>query len=352
MKKLFSIMTALLVIGFWANTSAQVKISGDLQVRPRYDMKDYGAYGGTKDDMYYMMRARLNFSANIGDGWYGKIQLAHYNYAGYFFTNGLGEGPGLHGEFLYRPAVNFTQMYFGYKGKTVGIAGGIIPLNGIANPMLDVHYLPYNMVDIPFAIYRLNSAIGFKGYVKLGPGQLNVSATLDENGFSATNSSGTTTTDTHDCYTLGFDYTVKVAGFKLQPAFYYSLANDSTAAPMTYGINIATPKFAGFGFGVTAAMTSNNVDGSAKYDGTFFRFKVTGKVGPGAVTLWYDMAKRTDKYSTGDIDENYGYVWAAYTYHLTKKVLVMPRVRILTDKIDNTKDYRRTKAEVLFIAKF
>ncbi len=356
MKKIFSVLTALLVFGFWANTNAQIKVSGSLQVRPRYDMKDFGNYGGVKNDMYYMMRATVNFKANIGGGWYGAIRLQHFNYAGYFFTSELGEGPGLHGDYLARPVVNFNLMYFGYKGKTYGIAGGIIPLNGIKNPMLDVHYYPTKMIDIPFTIFKLNSAIGFKGYVNLGPGTLNISATLDNNGYYQTDAADSVLNDTKDTYTLGFDYTFKVAGFKLQPAFYTTLANDNVAAPMTYGINIFTPKFAGWGFGFTAAMTSNNVDNTLNYDGTFFRVKATGKVGPGAVTLWYDMAKRTDKYASGDVDENYGYIWAAYTYTLYKgktgKVLVMPRVRIIMDKIDNVKDYQRNKIEMLFIAKF
>ncbi len=355
MKKIFSILTALLVIGFWTNSTAQVKVSGDLQVRPRYDMKDFGDYGGVKNDMYYMMRARVNISANIGGGWYGKVQLGHYNYAGYYFTNGLGEPSGIGSDPIARPAVNFNLMYFGYKSKAWGIAGGIIPLNGIANPMLDIHYLPNKMIDLPFAIYRCNSATGFKGYINAGPGRINVFATLEGNGFYQEDINGNKINDTHDTYTLGFDYSVKVAGFSLQPAFYYTMANDSVAAPMTYGINIKTPKFAGFGFGLTAAMTSNSVDGSAKYDGSLFRFLVAGKVGPGALKVWYDLAKRTDQ-GTTDVDHDYGYIYVAYTYSLYKgdagKVLVMPRVRIITEKVDNSKDYQRNKIEMLFIAKF
>lgn len=351
MKKLFSIMTALLVIGFWANTSAQVKISGDLQVRPRYDMKDYGDYGGKKNDMYYMLRAQININANIGDGWYGKIKLGHFNYAGYTFTNGIE----MTHQFLPNPTVNFNLACFGYKGENFGIGAGIYPLNGIADPMLDIHYYPNKMVDIPFAIYNLNNVVGFQGWANLGPGKLHASASLIGNGWYEEDAAGKVVEDSHDAYVLGFDYAMKVAGFKIQPVLYYTMENDSVSAPITYGVNIATPKFAGFGFGVSAGMTSNNATGTAEYNGMLLRFKVTGKVGPGSVIFWYDYAKRTDvKYNSDGTDriENYGYIWAAYKYNLTKKVLVMPRVRILSDKIDNAKDFSRTKAEILFIAKF
>ncbi len=349
MKKLFSILTALLVIGFWANTSAQVKISGDLQVRPRYDMKDYGDYGGVKNDMYYMYRAQINFKADIGDGWYTNIRLGHYNYAGYTFTNGLE----ITRQYLPNPTVNFNLACFGYKTKNYGVGGGIYPINGIKNPMLDLHYYPTSPVDIPFAIKQLNNVFGFQGWVNLGPGKLHVSSMLTGNGFYQEDASGNVVEDTHDTYVLGFDYAMKVAGFSIQPVLLYTYANDNNPAPITYGVNIATPKFGGFGFGVSAGYTSNSADSTQEYNAMLARFKVTGKVGPGTVIFWYDYAKTTYVYSgSSDVDENFGYIWAAYKVALSKHVTAMPRVRILSDKIDNSKDYRRTKAEILFIAKF
>ncbi len=354
MKKLLSVLTAILVLGLWSNNSAQIKWSGDLQIRPRYDMKDYGDYGGKKNDMYYMMRARLNVAVNIGEGWVGKIQLAHYNYAGYYFTNGIGYESAAIGtnDLLARPYVNFTQMWFGYHGKKWGFDGGIIPLNALKNPMLDVHYYPNKMIDIPFTILNMGSATGFKGYVNTGFGKLDVSLTLDGNNYYEENKAGTVTKDLHDVYTLGVNYAFKAAGFGIAPGVYHTFNNDSVTAPTTYGVNITTPKFAGFGFGATFAMTSNNVDGTLKYDGMFVRVKASGKVGPGSVIFWYDYAKRTDKYATGDVDETYGYIWAAYKIPVAKHVALMPRARIITDKVENAKNFTRNKLEVLLIAKF
>jgi len=349
MKKLFSVLTALMFVAFAANISAQtIKLSGDLQVRPRYDMKNYGDYGGVKNDMYYMLRARLNIKADIGDGWYGKVQLGHYNYAGYTFTNGAEMAQ----PFYKNPVVNFTQAYFGYNSGGFDIHGGIIPLNGLKNPMIDIHYYPNKMVDIPFTIMELNNAIGFAGYIAAGPGKINYHAVLEDNGWYQEDASGNVTNDTHDTYSFGLDYDFEVGGFQIQPVFMFTWANDSVAAPMTYGLNLATPKFGGFRVGLSAGMTSNNATGTTEYSGMLVRVKLTGKLGPGSVIAWYDYAKRTNKYDTGDVDENYGYIWLAYKYGIGKHVLVMPRVRILSDKIDGSKDFSRTKAEILFIAKF
>lgn len=354
MKKLLSVLTAILVLGLWSNSPAQIKWSGDLQVRPRYDMKDWGDYGGKKNDMYYMMRARLNVMATIGNGWCGKIQLAHYNYAGYYFTNGIGYESGAIGsnDLLARPFVNFTLMYLGYHGKTWGFNAGIVPMNALKNPMIDVHYYPSKMIDIPFTIYNLGSATGFTGYVNTGFGKLDLSLTLDQNNFYAENQAGTATSDLHDVYTFGANWNLKFGGFGVAPGVYKTFNNDSLAAPMTYGVNLTFPKVAGFAIGGTFAMTSNDVDGSLKYDGMYVRAKVSGKVGPGALILWYDYAKRTDKLSTGDVDTKYGYLWAAYKFALAKNVALMPRARLITEKIDGVKDYSRNKLEVLLIAKF
>jgi hypothetical protein len=360
MKKLFSILTALLVIGFMTNISAQsIKWSGDLQVRPRYDMLDWGEYGksgiGKINDMYYMMRARLNVAVDIDENWVGKIQLAHYNYAGYYFTNAAGldgTAPVIgSNDLLSRPAVNFTQMWFGYHGKAFGLDGGIIPLNALKNPMLDVQFYPGSPIDIPFTIRNLGSATGFKGYINPGFGKIHFMAVLNENYRYIENLDGSET-DLNDVYTYGFDYEFKLGGFMLQPAFYMTVANDSAVAPMTYGLNLGTPKFAGFAVNATFAMFSNSATGTTEFDGMYFRFKITGKLGPGKVIAWYDYAKRTDKYSSGDVDETYGYIWVAYAVGINKHVTVMPRARIISDKVDNSKDFSRNKLELLFIAKF
>ena len=362
MKKLLTLVMVLLFAG---SLLAQVTITGDAQVRPRLDLKDWGGYGkdgsrtglDSQSDMYYMYRFRINVKADIGGGWYAKARLAHYGYAEYGFTSGLGMGSNLGGDrdVTAKPSVAFTQMFLGYKSEMWGFMGGQIPMNGITNPMLDVHYYPNKMIDIPWTIYGLGSHFGFAGYVKAGPGKVNITATKDANNLTKENVDGTKTTDLHDSYTFGVNYEFKVAGFKLQPALYYAWADKNIAAPMTYGVNLTTPKFAGFSFGATAAFTSQSVAAAGKYDGSFFRVKVGGKLGPGALSAWYDMATRTDKGAT-DIEHNFSYLWLMYKFTAYKgehgAVIIAPRWRMIGEKVDNMMDYSRNKIECLVIAKF
>ena len=48
---------------------ADLHISGDARVRPRYDIKE-NTDGSSTSDLYYLYRARLNIKADIGDGWF------------------------------------------------------------------------------------------------------------------------------------------------------------------------------------------------------------------------------------------------------------------------------------------
>jgi len=362
MKKL---LTLLMVLAMAGTLFAQVTFSGSAQVRPRLDVKDWGGFAkdGSKTgldaqtDMYYMYRFRINMAATIGGGWYAKARLAHYGYAEYGFTSGLGMGANLGGDrdVTAKPSVAFTQMFLGYKNDTWGFMGGVIPMNGIANPMLDVHYYPNKMIDIPWTIYGLGSHSGFAGFDNAGPGKLNITATKDANNMTKENVDGTKPTDLHDTYSFGFNYDFKVAGFGIQPAVYYSWADKNVVAPITYGVNLTTPKFAGFSFGATAALTSNSVSNTAKYDGSFFRIKAGGKVGPGAISAWYDLAKRTDK-GTVDVDHDYSYLWLMYKFTAYKGdhgvVVLAPRWRMIGEKVTNAMDFSRNKIEFLVIAKF
>jgi hypothetical protein len=365
MKKLFSILLALFLMGSLMNTVAQVSFSGDVQVRPRYDTKDWGDYGGSGQDMYYMLRTRLNVKAVLGGGFYAKTQLGTYNYAGYQFTNGIGpkgsQEP-LAGDYLPRPGVNFNQMYLGYKSDTWGFEAGIVSLSGLSNPMLDIHFYPTRMVDIPWTIMRLATFTGAKFFVKAGPGAINFMAAKTDNGKYLVDGQDSVLTDTHDTYTFGLDYAMDFDGWKIQPAIYFTYANDKAAAPMTYGVNFSTPKFSGWAFGLNFGMTTNSVEDTDQYDGMLVRFKVTGKLGPGSLIAWYDYAKRTDKVptttksDTEDIDHDYGYVWLAYKWKIASfdhgAFTIMPRWRMMTHKVTDAKDFTRNKIECLFIASF
>jgi hypothetical protein len=366
MRKFFVLLSVLFLAGFAGSTFAQMSLSGDLQVRARDDVKDNGQYGGKSDDVYYMLRAGLNVNANLGDGFFGKMRLEHYNYAGYIYTaqSGLDAtafAPTIAGsnDIIARPTVNFTQLYLGINRETWGIVAGIYPISGLANPILDIHFLPYKMIDIPFTLYRLNTLVGVSGYFKAGPGKINYFVSNDYNGDYEEDINGTDLMKKRDAYTIGADYDFKVADFGIQPIALFSIASDSVMAPVSYGINLSTPEFSGFNFGVDAAFSNQNVDGTAKYTANIFRIKAGFKPGFGSIEGWFDIAKRTDKSGvTGvpDVDHNFTYLWLLYNIPIYSSdhgsLTMTPRVRRITEKVDNAIDFQRYKIELLFVMSF
>ena len=57
-----------------------------------------------------------------------------------------------------------------------------------------------------------------------------------------------------------------------------------------------------------------------------------------------------------DVDHNYTYLWLLYKIPVFKSdhgsLTMIPRVRRITEKIDNAKDYTRYKIELLFAMSF
>lgn len=363
MKKLFGLLSVILFFGFAGSSFAQISWAGDFQVRPRYDMKnwrDFGS-GGIKlnNDMYYLLKATLDVSADIGDGFFAKTRLEHYGIAGYIWTNRLfGDVPPLANtnDLIGRPTVNFNLLYFGVNKPEWGVEAGIFPIDGIANPLLDIHYMPQLMIDIPFALYRLNSLVGAFGYINAGPGKIDIFASNDQNNAYIEAVNGTVVSDRHDTYTFGLDYSFKVSDFWFQPEVMLTWASDSVAAPVSYGFNLSTPEFSGIRLGGSAAFSKQDKDFTAKYDAQLFRIKLDAKFGPGALQAWYDIAKRTDKFETGDIDNNFTYIWLMYKFPVFSSehgaFSIIPRWRHITQKVDNAVDFSREKIECLFSISF
>ncbi len=356
MKKFVLIMALLLAS---STIFAQIKISGDMTMRPRMDISDNGDFGSRSEDYYYMYRARLNFDANIGDGWFAKMQLAHGGFGAFAFSGFTRTESRIpfSVDGAIRPGVHFMEMYFGRNTDNYGFIGGIIPINAVANPIYDLHYYPERMVDIPFAIFSANGALGFDAYYKLGGGKLGVRALVDNNeGKYVENANGDELQNTNDCYTYGLDYSFNVADFTLQPIVLAAFANDSTRAPMTYGLNLSSPAFGGFKLHGSFYMSSQDNKGTTEYDATFFRVKLTGKVGPGSLLAWYGIMKRSDKLVGGEVDHDFTDLWVMYKIPVYKSdkgsVVLAPTYRRATEKADNLKDYMRNKIELTAIISF
>ena len=367
---------------------AEVKLTGDARLRPRFDVKDNGEYGTTSEDFYYYYRARLMVEANIGDGYFFNTRLGH-NAAAYW-TGKFGTGvtpssssvPGAG-----RASVDFMELYFGHKGEKLGWSGGIIPVKH--NPMLDIHYYPEIMLDKAFDIYSNNAAHGFDLNYKLGKNVLDLKILVDNNAgkkvvdgnfiagsdtsivYIIDQDSGSIRLDTtitmtsssasstRDQYTFYLSYPVSFIGFKMTPHLLYTLADEGRPAPMTYGAEFALPKVAGFKLSSTAALTSQSVSdsltGVAAYSGWIARVKAVGKLGPGTLVAWYDVATTKPDVS-GSVASNFTYLWLSYSYTMHKSdwgsVVFAPTYRLYSNKIEGSRDYTRAKIELTTEIKF
>ena len=376
-KLLFGILIIML-----SSVYAQVKLTGDARVRPRFDVKDNGEYGTKSEDFYYYYRARLMIEANIGGGYYFNTRLGH-NAAAYW-TGKFGTGvtpssssiPGAG-----RGSVDFMELYFGHKGKKLGWSGGIIPVKH--NPMLDIHYYPEIMLDKAFDTYSNNAAHGFDVNYKLGRNVLDLKILVDDNAgkkvvdenfvsrsdtsivYIIDQDSGSIRLDTtitmtsssastsRDQYTFYVSYPVSFLGFKMTPHLLYTLADEGRPAPITYGAEFALPKVAGFKLSSSAALTSQSVSdslsGVAAYSGSIARIKMVGKLGPGTLVAWYDLAS-TKPDASGSVKSDFTYLWLSYSYTMHKSdwgsLVVAPTYRLYTHKIEDSRDYSRAKIEL------
>lgn len=328
---------------------AQAKITGDVRVRPRMDVTDADGSGGddavTKQLILYW--GRLNVDADIGGGWSFHSKLASNwvgHWSGYMGSQEVGNDVGLGND---RPTISWMELSFGKKTDNWGFRAGNLPLNGVANHIVDLHYYATSRgpVDIPWAIYHVQSIQGINGFVNAGPGKLNFALAVDEN-LNTDAGDGLVNTKT-----LIADYGATFGGITVKPQMAMTMTNDSTAAPMTMGAGVSA-KVAGFTLSGTYLMTSNTADGSGKYDGTHIRAGVKGTVGPGFLLAWYDMATHTPD---GGDQSDYSYIWVLYKYTIFSgdkgAIVVMPTARMRTGALGNA-DYSRNKFELTFQLNF
>ena len=325
---------------------AQAKITGDVRVRPRIDVTTADAATDAVTKQYLLYWGRLNVDADIGGGWSFHTKLAS-NWVGHW-SGVMGENTqtvGSQGTGLVdRPAVSLMEISMNKNAGNWGFSAGNLPLNGVANHIVDLHYYPTSPVDIPWAIKHVQSFQGFSGFVNAGPGKLNLALSVDAN-------QNNSTAELVNRKTLMADYGATFGGISVKPQMAMTMDNDSTDAPMTMGAGVST-KVAGFTLSGTYLMTSNTADGSGKYDGTHIRAGAKGNVGPGFLLAWYDIASVTP--DGGDATD-YSFLWLLYKYtvHSSDKgsMVVMPTIRMRTGEPGNT-DYSRNKFELTFQLNF
>jgi hypothetical protein len=322
---------------------SQAKISGDVRVRPRMDVTDADGSGGddavTKQLILYW--GRLNVDADIGGGWSFHSKLASNwvgHWSGYMGSQEVGNDVGLGND---RPTISWMELSFGKKTDNWGFRAGNLPLNGVANHIVDLHYYATSRgpVDIPWAIYHVQSIQGFNGFANLGPGKLNFALSVDAN-LNTDAGDGLVNTKT-----LMLDYGATFGPVTVKPQLAMTLNNEDAAAPMTMGAGASLP-VAGFTLSGTFLTTSQAVEAAGKYDGTHIRAGAKGNVGPGFLLAWYDIASVTP--DVGDATD-YSFLWLLYKYtvHSSDKgsMVVMPTIRMRTGAPGNT-DYSRNKFEL------
>ncbi|NQV41423.1 MAG: hypothetical protein HQ506_03630 [Candidatus Marinimicrobia bacterium] len=367
---------------------AEVKLTGDARLRPRFDVKDNGEYGTKAEDFYYYYRARLMIEANIGGGYFFNTRLGH-NAAAYWTGKfGTGTTPSsISNPNAGRGSVDFMELYFGHQGKKLGWSGGIIPVKH--NPLLDIHYYPEIILDKAWDLYNNNAAHGFDVNYKLAGNTLDLKILVDNNDgrkvvdenfiaqsdtsivYIIDQDSGSIRLDTtitmtsssastsKDQYTVYLSYPVSVFGFKMAPQLLMTIADKGMPAPITYGAEFALPKVAGFKLSSYAALTNQSVSdsltGVVGYSGSIVRMKMVGKLGPGTLVAWYDVAKTKPDVS-GSVASNFTYLWLSYSYTMHKSdwgsLVVAPTYRLYNHKIKGSRDYTRAKIELTTEIKF
>jgi hypothetical protein len=347
MRKLFTttIILTIIITGVYAD----ITMTGDARVRPRLDIVDLGSYGNRTDNVYYFYRARLNIVADIGDGYFFKTKLG-YNGAANFAKFGTGTLPtGISLSSAGRSPLSFMEVYFGHQSKTYGWAAGIIPIPH--NPLLDMHFYPGKMANIPWLLYNNAAASGFDFNYMLAGGKFDVKVLVDNNDGVKVSSEGDVidSLTTTDQYSLDATYSKSMAGIKVTPQLLITFADAGDPAPMTYGASLALPKVAGFGASAYFGITSQNADDTDAYTGWIGRAKLVGKLGPGALTAWYDMATYTPDDATLEPTRT-SFLWISYTYTLHKSdkgaVTLAPTYRLYTQKTEGSLDYARTNIEL------
>jgi len=344
-------LTILFFLLFLTVINSQIKINGDAMVRPRYDMTDNGKYADSKNDFYYMYRARINLRADIGDGWHFKTQLGHHGYGAFGMTsqNTTKRLP-LEIEGSSRPSVDFLQMYFGYESKDAGIIGGIIPLNSLNNPLFDLHYYPNIMIDIPNILMGVDGVFGFTGYINVLDNKLTAYVLKDKNEIYLEDPNGIKKIDKNDSYTLGASYSINIGNLSVEPNAYIAVASKGNQAPTTLGINLKLKEVGPVTLYATGGISKQNNSETIEYDANFLRLKLEGKIGPGLFTAWYDLANRTDKISNIDEKHKFNFFYIMYTFTVYKSdkgaVTIAPTIMNLRENVDNKKDYNRYKFEL------
>ncbi len=359
MKKLVSLVLGLAMIAAIVTTAeAGIKISGDMQVRPRGEFTETKVNGietASSEELYWLYRLRLKIAADLGDGFFAKALLANHS-AGWFATIGSGrEVLPVHKTGRTVPVFptnlsdfGVNQMYFGRMMQNSHYAAGWMPVNSFNNPVYDLTVYPSSPLGIPYFLLANDRIFGLNYGAKVGPGELSASLLVLDDYMKDTDKFF------RDEYAIHLMYKTNIGDITIDPQLLAAVTDTylfsmdyEDVAPITLGTNVVIPagdtKFTVSGFYTFCNDSEADVDYSA------YLFRVKAEHGP--VRAWVDYSSMSDDSFGGSDDYNNMYVWAQYNWKVHESSMgsltLSPTVRYLTkDKNDGAVESQRLRTEL------
>lgn len=361
----------LILLCGWVNALAQLAITGDARMRPRWDLNDQtGANKNLSQDLYVMYRARLRLKADIGEGWSFQSMLGHNGvgeYAGKFAKGDLPdilgvEQSNLSNDGARRVTVDFMELYINYKGDSQGFKLGLFPIASVGNPVYDLHYYPIRMIDIPYFIFNNDAIYGLSTYKRIGDTQIDLALYIDDDrGGYLESATGVELKDQDDQYSIEFGVQRSFGLTKLRFQSLFTIASDTLPKANTFSIRADGWKFGETSVWAQAMYSYQNRDKlggneghfgvpTNPYDAYYLRLGASKKFGNDRFRVWLDLANRIDHFEAEDITHQYAFMWLEYELSLAQtehgRVALTPRIRPILHREEGTTLQSRQKIEL------
>ena len=323
---------------------ADTNINGDARIRPRLDIISHSSENATVD-LYYLYRARLNISSDIGGGWFFKSKIGTNEIAGMTKMGEDNSNTVSNLDSSARPELSFINLYYGIKKDNFGFWGGVIPLNN--NSGLDIHFYSDIMIDIPFLLYNNASTTGFSGYIY----KLNWFISIDGNNTEIIQKEEGEDVNALDSFTAGIDFPMKWNNFlDIHPRALLSMNDSGDPGQMTFGLDMKFKEFFKINPVFSYHYSTQFVDKSNQYDISHLRMKLNIM----RLTFWTDIAEYIDK-SNNNAKSSLTYLWIDYNHDLFKSdrgsISIKPTIRYQMGALENP-DFNRLKCELTTEIKF
>jgi hypothetical protein len=305
------------------------------------DTQTNGKHTDNEDDLLYQYRIRLKASADLGSGYYFKALVQNEEVPGSWVTVAAGNTE--------KFQLEVSNFIFGRMMENSHWTLGRLPLNSYNNPIFDLTLYPVPVraagssspitnssayaVDVPVYTYNFDRVFGGNYGRKIGPGELNASLIVFDNGIGDNGDALNGIKGNglfNDAYALHLVYKTHIGDVTIDPQAIISLTDGNggtyqNVAPNTFGTNVSIPagnaKIGLSGFytfcndnngrtGLTSTSTGSLAD--VNYDGYLFRVK--GEVGPFMAWVDYNQTDDNTKGTAANYDNLF--IWAQYNFKI------------------------------------